>query len=334
MKPSIQFAGIDVSARSLTVVVEPPGGGRERLEFANDAAGHRQLIQRLGKQGRHARVALEASGIYSLDLAMALHRAPRIEVMVVNPRAARDFAKAFLQRSKTDVLDAEVLLEFVRRMPFLPWQPPPTEALELRAVTRRMAALIKARSQEKNRLHAARHCHELSDLVRHDIEVNLRHLDRRIERLEEQAVDRVWEHPELRRDLLHLTSVRGIARTSAIQLLAELSVLPPDLSARQLVAHAGIDPRSFESGESVAKPARISRVGNRYLRAALYMPALVASRHEPHVKAFYDRLLARGKKPKQALVAVMRKLLHSIYGMRKHGCDFEGAKFFAMPQEA
>lgn len=236
MKPLVQLAGIDVSARSLTVVVEPPGGGRERLEFANDAAGHRQLIRRLGKQGRHARVALEASGIYSLDLAMALHRAPRIEVMVINPRAARDFAKAFLQRSKTDALDAEVLLEFVRRMPFLPWQPPPTEALELRAVTRRMAALIKARSQEKNRLHAARHCHELSDLVRHDIEVNLRHLDRRIARLEEQAVDLVWEHPALRRDLLHLTSVRGIARTSAVQILAELSVLPPDLSVRQLVA--------------------------------------------------------------------------------------------------
>jgi len=334
MKTTILLTGIDVSARSLTIAVEHPDGARERLEFANDAAGHRQLIRRLTKQGRHARVALEASGIYSLDLALALHRAPRIEVMVINPRAARDFAKAFLHRSKTDALDAEVLLEFVRRMPFLPWQPPPTEALELRAVTRRMAALIKTRSQEKNRLHAARHCHTLSDLVRHDIEVNIRHLDRRIALLEEQAVDLIWEHPELRLDLLHLTSVRGIARTSAVQILAEFSVLPPDLSARQLVAHAGIDPRSFESGESVAKPARISRVGNRYLRAALYMPALVASRYEPHVKAFYDMLIARGKKPKQALVAVMRKLLHSIYGMRKHGCDFEGQKFFAMPQEA
>jgi transposase len=334
MKPTILLTGIDVSARSLTVVVEQPGGDRERLEFANDSVAHRQLIRRLTKQGRHARVALEASGIYSLDLALALDRAPRIEVMVINPRAARDFAKAFLHRSKTDELDAEVLLEFVRRMPFLPWQPPPTEALELRAVTRRMAALIKTRSQEKNRLHAARHCHALSDLVRNDIEVNIRHLDRRIALLEEQAVDLIWEHPELRLDLLHLTSVRGIARTSAVQILAELGVLPPDLSARQLVAHAGIDPRSFESGESVAKPARISRVGNRYLRAALYMPALVASRYEPHVKAFYDMLIARGKKPKQALVAVMRKLLHSIYGMLKHGCDFEGQKFFAMPQEA
>lgn len=334
MKPLVQLTGIDVSARSLTVVVEPPDGDREHLEFANDPTGHRQLVRRLTKQGRYARVALEASGIYSFDLAMALHRAPRIEVMVINPRAARDFAKAFLHRSKTDALDAEVLLEFVRRMPFLPWQPPPTEALELRAVARRMAALIRARSQEKNRLHAARHCHALSSLVRHDIEVNLRHLDRRIARLEEQAVDRVWEHPELRRDLLHLTSVRGIARTSAIQILAELSVLPPDLSARQWVAHAGLDPRTFESGESVAKPARISRVGNRYLRAALYMPALVASRYEPHIKAFYGMLIARGKKPKQALVAVMRKLLHSIYGMLKHGSDFEGEKFFAMPQEA
>jgi transposase len=330
MKPVLQLAGIDVSARSLTVVVEQPGGDRERLEFTNDPSGHRQLIQRLTKRGRHARVVLEASGIYSLDLALALHRTPCIEAIVINPRAAHDFAKAFLRRSKTDALDAEVLLEFVRRMPFLSWQPPPSEALQLRAVARRMIALIRARSQEKNRLHAARHCHELSGLVRHDIEVNIRHLDRRIARLEEQAVDVVWEHLDLRRRLLYLTSVRGIARTSAIVILAELSVLPPDLTVRQWVAHAGIDPRHFESGESVDKPARISRVGNRYLRAALYMPALVAVRHEPHVKAFYEAMIARGKKPKQALVAVMRKLLHSIYGMLKHGCEFDGEKFYAM----
>jgi len=334
MKTVIQLVGIDVSARSLTVLVEQPGGDRERLDFTNDPTGHRQLIERLTKRARHARVTLEASGIYSLDLALALHRSPRIEVMVINPRASRDFAKAFLHRSKTDALDAEVLLEFVRRMPFLPWQPPPTEALQLRAVTRRMAALIKVRSQEKNRLHAARHCHELSELVRHDIELNIRHLDRRIAKLEEQAVDQVWQNLDLRRNLLYMTSVRGIARTSAIQILAKLSVLPPDLSARQWVAHAGIDPRSFESGESVAKPARISRVGNRYLRAALYMPALVASRHEPNVKAFYEALIARGKKPKQALVAVMRKLLHSIFGMLKHGAEFDGEKFYAMGRRA
>ena len=330
MKPT-HLVGIDVGARNLKLLIE---GARKQqgLELPNTASGHRQLIRRLTKGGCSARVALEASGIYSLDLALALHRAPRIEVMVVNPRAARDFAKAFLLRSKTDDLDASVLLEFVRRMPFVSWQPPRQAALALRAFARRIAALVKIRSQEKNRLHAAEHCREMPAAIRRDIEVNLRHLERRIQRLEEQAVDVVWEDRVLRHDLVVLTSIRGVARASALQILAELRVLPDDLSPRQWVAHAGLDPRTFESGESVAKPARISRVGNRYLRSALYMPALVASRYEPHVKAFYDELIARGKKPKQALVAIMRKLLHSMHGMLSSGTDFDGEKFRALPQ--
>jgi transposase len=329
-----RLAGIDVGARNLKLEIETARDQRHRVEFANTPTGHRKLIRRLTQGGRRACVALEASGIYSLDLALALHRAPRIEVMVVNPRAARDFAKAFLLRSKTDDIDAWVLLEFVRRMPFVSWQPPREAALTLRAFARRIAALVKIRSQEKNRLHATEHCRELPAAIRNDIEVNLRHLDRRIRQLEEQAVDVVWADPMLRHDLVLLTSIRGVARASALQILAEIRVLPDDLSPRQWVAHSGLDPRAFESGDSVLKPTRISRVGNRYLRAALYMPALVASQHEPRVKAFYDELIARGKKPKQALVAVMRKLLHSIHGMLSSGTDFDGERFRALPQGA
>ena len=327
-----RLAGIDVGARNLKIEIENASQKRCRLELANTPTGHRKLIRRLTQGGGRARVSLEATGVYSLDLALALHRAPRIEVMVVNPRAARDFSKAFLVRSKTDDIDAWVLLEFVRRMPFVSWQPPRDAPLALRAFARRIAALVKIRSQEKNRLHAAEHCRELPAAIRNDIEVNLRHLDRRIQQLEEQAVDVVWADPLLRQDLVLLTSIRGVARASALQILAEIRVLPDDLSPRQWVAHAGLDPRSFESGDSVAKPPRISRVGNRYLRAALYMPALVASQHEPHVKAFYDQLIAKGKKPKQALVAIMRKLLHSIHGMLRTGTDFDGQRFRALPQ--
>jgi transposase len=334
MKETPHLVGIDVSARSLKVAVDDGRQEQQSLDFPNIESGHRCLVRRLTKSGRSARVVLEASGIYSLDLALALHRAPRIEVMVANPRAARDFAKAFMLRSKTDKLDASVLLELVRRMPFVSWQPPRQTAFALRAFSRRIAALIKIRTQERNRLHAAEHSRESPAAIRRDIEINLRHLDRRIKRLEEQAVDVVWEDPGLRHDLVLLTSIRGIARASALQILAEIRVLPDDLSPRQWVAHAGLDPCSFESGESVAKPARISRVGNRHLRSALYMPALVASRYEPHIKAFYDELIARGKKPKQALVAVMRKLLHSIHGMLRTGTDFDGEKFRALAEGA
>ncbi len=109
-----------------------------------------------------------------------------------------------------------------------------------------------------------------------------------------------------------ITSTTGIAETAGIRILAEIMALPEDMKAPQWVAHCGLDPKPCESGISLNKPRRITKRGNRYLREALYMPALVAIQHHPNVRAFYDKLLAKGKKPMQAIVAVMRKLLLAL----------------------
>ncbi len=330
MRKKGMLAGIDVSATELVVAGVRDGTPLPLAHFANDSSGHKQLIRWLTKGGRTAQVGLEATGVYSLDLALALHRAPRVAVMVINPRVIHDFAKASLQRGKTDAIDAVVILEFTTRMPFVAWQPPPPESLELRTIARRIKALTKMLSQERNRLHAATQSAEASQLVRRDIEVTIRHFERRIAQLSGQAEALIHQHHHLREAFEHLVSVRGIATASATQILAELTVLPPDMTVRQWVAHAGLDPRPFKSGTSVNKPARVSKAGNKYLRGALYMPALVAIQHEPNVRAFYEKLVAGGKKPMQANVAVMRKLLHSIYGMLRTHEDFDGEKFFAM----
>ena len=276
-------------------------------------------------------VCIEATGLYSLDLALALHRAEGIEVMVANPRAIADFAKALLQRSKTDQLDADVMLEFARRMPFVAWQPPSSPQLDLRALMRRITGLKLVSQQEKNRLHSVSQSAEITPLVRKDIQSHLVQLERRIEKLEHQAETIVQADRELARQFCHLVSVRGIARVSALHLLAELVVLAPDMTARQWVAHAGLDPRHHESGTSVHKPTRISRAGNRYLRSALFMPALVATQHDPNIRAFYQKLVDHGKTKMQAIVAVMRKLLHALHGMLRTDSDFVGEKFFVIP---
>lgn len=320
-------AGIDVSKDRLDVAVCRDGVREETAWFANDAPGHRKLVGWLTKRGRAARVVLESTGTYSFDLALALHRARGITVMVANPRAVKQFAGALLQRSKTDVTAAAALREYARRMPFVAWQPPAPEVLELRALARRIAALVVERTRERNRLQAVQASAEASALVVNDIEVNIRHLERRVDRLTAQAVTLLRQHSELARGFARLTSVRGIATHSAVQLLPELLVLPADMTVRQWVAHAGLDPRAYQSGTSVAKPARISKLGNAHLRRALFMPALVAVQHEAHVRAFFDKLVARGKKPLQAYVAVMRKLLHAIYGMLRTDTDFIPEKF-------
>jgi transposase len=112
----------------------------------------------------------------------------------------------------------------------------------------------------------------------------------------------------------------------------ELLLLPPDLSHREWVKFAGLDPKAFDSGKSVHKKTRISKAGNRHIRSALYMPALSAKQHDPHIKAYFDHLVANGKKPLQGVCAVMRKLLHAIHGMLKHDKPFDNSRFYAIPE--
>lgn len=322
------YAGCDVSKDHLDVALHQASGRRCRKQFANTSAGHQQLIRWVVRDGLPVRIGVEATGTYSLDLTLALDAEEQVQLMVINPRATRRFAEAQIQRSKTDRVDADTLCTFVRRMIFHEWQPPAPELLQLRGIARRIDALTDQHQREQLRLHAAKASQTTPAVVLNDIEVNLRHLRRRIDEMLRQALGVVQSHAALHEAYTLLTSVRGIAEKSAVLLLPELGVLPNTMSVRQWVAHAGLDPRKHQSGSSVDQRERISKVGNVRIRRALYMPALVAIRCEPRVRAFYDKLLDRGKKPIVAVVAVMRKLLHSIYGMLKHGAPFDGDKFY------
>jgi transposase len=322
------YAGCDVSQSHLDAALHLTSNQRRQKRFANTSVGHRQLTEWLVREGLSVRVVVEATGTYSLDLTLALHEANGIELMVINPRVTRRFAEAQMSRSKTDRIDANTLCTFAQRMPFHEWQPPRPEMLQLRGIARRIDALTNQRQREQLRLHAAMVSHTTPSVVLNDIEVNLRHLSRRIDEMLRQARRVIKQHATLEEDFKLLISVRGIAEKSAVLLLPELGMLPETMTVRQWVAHAGLDPRKHQSGSSVEQRERISKVGNVRLRRALYMPALVAVRCEPNVRAFYDKLLARGKRPIVAVVAVMRKLLHAIYGMLKHGKPFDGEKFY------
>ncbi len=320
-------AGIDVSHKSFVVAIRKDDHtGKPRL-FANTASGHLEVIKAL-RNARVQRVCLEATGLYHLDLAVALHDAG-LAVMVVNPRAARRFAEAMATRSKTDAVDAAVLAEFCRRMPFAPWQRPDDQALAVRACARRLAALNKARTQAKNQHHAAVQTASTPQFLIADLEQGIAELEARIGHLRQHALDLIAADEALQHTLELLVTVKGIAEASAIQLMGELLVLSPDMTARQWVAMAGLDPRVHESGSSVQKKPRLSKAGNRYLRMALYMPALGASRYDPGVRAYYRHLIERrGLKKIQAICAVMRKLLHAIHAMLRTQAPFDSSRFY------
>lgn len=326
-----EACGIEVSARELLVAMMGKDGRMCLQRFANTAAGHRGLLRTLTRGGRRVRAVMEATGLYGLDLALYLSGKENIELMVANPRAVRSFAKAMMQRSKNDPLDAALLCEYARRMEFQEWSRPSEKVLELWAIARRLEALSKQRVAEKNRRHAARVSQAMPAAVRRSVLRSQRFLEREMRELRREAQRIVASEENLRYRYQQLCSVPGIANNSALQILAELGMLPKDRDVRQWVAYAGLDPREYRSGTSVRQRPRISKVGNRHLRLALYMPALVAGRHEPHLRGFYKHLQERGKSKQQALVAVARKLLHAIYGMFRSGRFYDGARVFALP---
>ena len=161
-----------------------------------------------------------------------------------------------------------------------------------------------------------------------DLKRSVASLELRIQRLRREAMTLVRQDDWLRKRYDLLVSIPGIAPVRAMQLLAELSTLPSDLTVREWVAHSGLGPAHKISGSSVRKASRINHAGNRHLRRALYIPALVASRCDPHAKAFFESFLARNKARLQALIAVARKLLHAIYGIFRSGLKYEGTKLF------
>jgi len=314
--------GVDVSSKKLDMALMYNGEWLQ-TEFANTAKSHASMVRYLKKRTNKALVCVEATGIYHLELCLALHDAKNVEVMVINPRVGKDFAKACMQRSKTDTSDARMLAEYAKRMDFIAWNPPKVSVWELRAIARRMDVLSRQSVAEKNRLHSS-----LTDLVSQDIEVNIRHLKRRIEQLQKKALELIDADDKLLETFTLMTTITGIAALSAVRIMGEILMLPEDMNVRQWVAHAGLDPRAFESGSSIKKKTRISKVGNSHLRHALYMPAQSASMYDEHVKLFRQQLAKRGKTPMQGVVAVMRKRLHTIYGVLKNKTPYDSSMFY------
>jgi transposase len=328
-KPSLQ-AGIDVGSEELVLVIRKNNKPFDPQKFTNTPADRARLVKKLAKLPGII-VCLEATGIYHFDLAVALHDAG-VLLMVVNPKASHNFAKVLMKNSKTDAVDANTLAEYAARMDFVAWTRPSDEKIALRCFSRRINSLTNQKAAAKNHLHALTATQETPKAVLNDAKLAIIQLQKRIDRLAAEALVLIGKYPELERILALLTGIKGIAETSAIALMGELLLLPPDLSHREWVKFAGLDPRAFDSGKSVHKKTRISKAGNRYIRSALYMPALSAKQHDPHVKAYFQHLVVdNGKKKLQAVCAVMRKLLHAIHGMLKHDVPFDNTRFYAIP---
>ena len=298
------FVGIDVAKAQLDIAVRPSG---ERWAVPNDADGVVTLGERL--QALHPTlIVLEATGGLERIATAALATAG-LPVIVVNPRQARDFARATGQLAKTDALDARALAHFADVIRPTPRPLPDTQTQELRALLGRRQQLIGMRTAEQNRLAGT------SERLTQDIEAHIAWLNARIATLDDDLETMLRASPLWRENDDLLQSVPGIGPVCARTLLLELPELGT-LTRQQIAALVGVAPLNCDSG--TLRGRRIIWGGRAHVRTVLYMGTLVATRFNPQIKAFYQRLLAAGKIKKVALTACMHKLLTILNAMLKH----------------
>jgi transposase len=298
------FVGIDVAKAQLDIALRPTG---TRWTVSNDDAGITDLVIRLQGIGPQL-IVLEATGGYQRAVVAAL-AAAALPVVVVNPRQARDFAKATGQVAKTDALDARALAHFAEALRPTPRPVPDAQTEELRALLARRRQLIAMRTAEHNRLGSA------PRRLQADIEAHITWLDARLAALDDDLdttlrASSVWREQE---ELLR--SVPGIGPVCARTLVLDLPELGT-LTRQRLAALVGVAPFHRDSG--TMRGTRSVWGGRAHVRTTLYMSTLVAVRYNPVLKRFYERLCAAGKAKKVALTACMRKLLTILNAMVKH----------------
>jgi len=310
--------GIDISKQTFDVFLLA-GEKSAKASFDNNKNGFIKFNRWLKKHDAHGAAAcLEATGRYGDALATYLFEAG-YPVSVVNPIRIKAYARSRMERNKTDAIDSQVIAHFcLTQEPDL-WSPPPEHVKELQALTRHLQTLKDERVRLINRLKSGLS----SPFVINELQEQKSFLDRRIAKADQVIQAHIATHPDLDKNHSLLQSISGIGVLTASLLLAEI----PDISCfetvEQLTAFAGLSPTLTQSGSSINRQGGINKMGRKRLRTSLYMPALVAMRHNPIVKTFAERLQKRGLAKMVVVVACMRKLLHLAFGVLKTRTVFD-----------
>lgn len=298
------FVGIDVAKAHLDIALRPTA---EAWRVANDDAGIAPLVARL-QDLQPALIVLEATGGLEVPVTAAL-TAAGLPVVVVNPRHARDFAKATGRLAKTDALDAHGLAHFAEAVRPAPRPVPNAQTQALSAQLARRRQLLDMLTAEKNRLGSA------PRTIQADIQAHITWLERRLADLTDDLGKAIRASPVWREQDDLLQSTPGVGPVLSHTLVADLPELGT-LSRQQIAALVGVAPLNRDSG--TLRGQRTVWGGRAQVRAVLYMSTLVAVRYNPVLQTFYERLRRAGKAPKVALTACMRKLLTILNAMVKH----------------
>lgn len=323
---AVFYLGIDVSKAKLdcSLLLDTTTLRSRSKSVPNSRAGFEALLEWVQRQTNTGPAeliaAMEPTGVYHQALATALHDAG-VKVVVVNPAQLRDFASALAVRSKTDAQDSRVLARYAAQPQLTAWQPAPLEVRQLQALMSRLEAVETELQRELNRQEAAQLGGD-PQLVQSSIADSITFWRSEQAKLQQAIDEHIDRHPGLKQEREHLLSIPAVGEKTANRMLCVLHARHFQ-SASQAAAFVGLTPVEHQSGSSVRGRPRLSKAGNPKLRAALYMVAVVAIRHNPDVRALYERLLARGKAKMSALCAAMRKLVHICFGVVKNRQNYQ-----------
>jgi transposase len=311
--------GIDLSKAYFDVTLLQSAGDKAQSRFENNASGFKALSHWLKAQGiSQVQACMEATNIYWEKLAQDLYDQGHT-VYVVNPARIKGHAMSQLRRSKTDQVDGAVIADFCRSHRDLrAWTPPNPELRKLRNLVRHRADLLNLVVQQKNRL---------ADCQDDDLQAAWQRLldtcTTEIRTVEQQIEQHLAHHTALQETYTLLRSVKGLGPVACWTLMAEMPDLAEYENAAAAAADAGVTPAHHESGDTVHRKPKMSKVGKATIRSVLYFPALTAMRFNPLIRTFAERLEKHGKHKMAIIVAVMRKLIHLAYGVLKHKMPFD-----------
>jgi len=313
---TLASAGVDISKATFDAAYLSAENKYKHKKFPNTPEGFTDFVAWLSVLDTgQPLVCMEATGAYSIPLAefLAEHGWP---VSVVNPACIHAFAKTEMSRAKTDKADAKLIARFAQQKNPARWTPPPPNIRELQALLRRVEHLLEMRQMEQNRLDTA------GPAIADSIKAILESIEQELKATHERIRQPIDNDPERRQRRNLLASIPGVGGATSAHLLVALSDHYGFRTAKQAVAHAGLDPRIRQSGQWAGQ-THLSKAGDPLLRKALYLPALTAWRHNPIVRTFCERLKAHGKNGKVIACAAMRKLVHIAFAVLRSGKPFD-----------
>jgi len=319
----MNIVGIDVSKSKLDCVLICSSRPDKELQkrVSNCEQGFKNLIEWCTKKAQcdpsQLHAVMEATGPYHEAAALAFFNAG-CQVSVLNPAQIKHYSQGLGYKIKNDKHDASVIAQYALKHKLRVWQPDPQEYQDLRSLLYRLDAVESDIQREKNRLEKAQASESTSGAVFESYDRSITFLNQEKDCLEKQIREHINNHPHLKKDKQLLESIPGIGPVLSAWMSLLLRNGTRFDAAPQAAAFVGLIPTQHQSGTSVLKKPHLSKAGPAIYRAKLYMPAIVAIRHNPDVMDLYNRLLAKGKTKMAALGAAMRKLVHICFGVIKN----------------